>query len=232
MRSVDDRYSDARNKGFCVHCGSRKNQTRDHVPSRIFLDDPLPTDLPVTHACFKCNNGFSRDEEYLACLLKCVSSGHVDPSKLERAKIARILGSRPKLMAMLMKAKLESGGEVTWRFDASRVENVVLKLARGHAAYELNEPKLAKPDALWFKPLIVMGDREREEFEIEEVGPSVWPEIGSRAMNRLLIVGDKVFEEGWLLVQQGRYRYRTSQDSGLRVRMVLREYLACEVIWE
>ena len=61
---------DQRNQGFCVHCGGPE-ETRDHTPSKAFLDRPLPENLPVAPACFACNNGFAADEEYVACLLEC-----------------------------------------------------------------------------------------------------------------------------------------------------------------
>jgi hypothetical protein len=51
-------------------------------------------------------------------------------------------------------------------------------------------------------------------------------------MSRLLVAGDVAFEEGWLLVQEERYRYRILQDDGFRVKLVIREYLAAEICWE
>jgi hypothetical protein len=35
---------------------------------------------------------------------------------------------------------------------------------------------------------------------------------------------------GWVVVQEGRYRFLTSTGAVI-VRMVLSEYLACEVVW-
>lgn len=35
----------------------------------------------------------------------------------------------------------------------------------------------------------------------------------------------------WIVVQPGRYRYVAFVDDTVVVRMVLSEYLACEVIW-
>jgi hypothetical protein len=37
--------------------------------------------------------------------------------------------------------------------------------------------------------------------------------------------------DDWIVVQEGRYRYRVSQNDGNIVQMVLSEYLACHVIW-
>ena len=62
-------YGDDRNKGFCVHCGG-PSETVDHVPSKVLLDEPYPENLMAASACRKCNNDFSIDEEYLACLLE------------------------------------------------------------------------------------------------------------------------------------------------------------------
>ncbi|NMM43602.1 hypothetical protein HH303_03875 [Rhodospirillaceae bacterium KN72] len=76
-------WGDNRNKGTCVHCGA-PNETRDHAPSIIFLDDPLPSDLPVSPSCARCNQGFSDDELYLAALLESVISGTADPEKIGR----------------------------------------------------------------------------------------------------------------------------------------------------
>jgi hypothetical protein len=50
-------------------------------------------------------------------------------------------------------------------------------------------------------------------------------------MQRMLIAGSDVFN-GWIVVQPGRYRYLAYVDSAVTVRMVLSEYLACEVVWE
>jgi hypothetical protein len=67
----------------CAYCGSAAD-SRDHVPSKILLDDPLPAYLPVVKACSHCNGSFSLDEEYLACFLECVMAGSVNPDLLSR----------------------------------------------------------------------------------------------------------------------------------------------------
>ena len=108
-----------------------------------------------------------------------------------------------------------------------------MKLARGHAAYEVNEPKTGRPQYVRFIPLPTMSQAEREEFEgFGSAVTAPCPEVGSRALQRLLIAGADVYEEGWVVVQEGNYRFRTSQEEGLIVQMVLREYLACQVGWE
>ena len=230
MRKVQN-FGDDRNKGWCVHCGG-PNETRDHAPSIVFLDDPLPSDLPASPSCASCNQGFSNDEAYLACLLECVIAGATDPARIEREKIAALLRRRPTLAAELTAARREEDNKIIFAVDQPRVRNVVQKLARCHAAFELNEPRTEEPDTLWFAPLSLLDNAALQNFEDDGSNINIWPEVGSRAMMRMLAVGSEAFGAGWLDVQPGRYRYRTSQGDGLRVRIVIREYLACEVAWE
>ena len=112
------------------------------------------------------------------------------------------------------------------------MQNVVLKLARGHAAYEYSEPQLEEPESVSFAPIAAMSEEQLRAFETLPAG-SLLPEIGSRAFLRAAIVGNEVFtqEGGWQVVQKGRYRYAVSHSDGIIVRMLLSEYLACEVVW-
>jgi hypothetical protein len=183
-------------------------------------------------ACRQCNNDFSIDEEYLACLLECVIAGSTAPEKLHRAKIARILRGNSSLLARLQRARTDGTAGPVWTPENDRVNRVVLKLARCHAAFELNEPQLDEPSHLGIKPLPLMTDDERTAFERDDEGFDVWPEVGSRAMQRVIVAGSDTFDEGWLVVQEGRYRFRTSQANGLTVKIVLRAYLGCEVVWD
>jgi hypothetical protein len=88
-------YGDQRNQEWCVHCGD-PGETRDHIPSRILLDEPYPENLPVVAACRSCNAGFSLDEEYFACLVECVLAGGVEPERQLRPKIRRFLQAKPQ----------------------------------------------------------------------------------------------------------------------------------------
>lgn len=115
------------------------------------------------------------------------------------------------------------------------MRRVLLKLARRHASYEFNLPQLSEPDFFNFRPLLTLNTEERSRFEESDDGAEEilagWPEVGSRAMQRLLVVGPQVFQEKWIEVQQGNYRFRVTEDDGLTVKIVLREYLACQVVW-
>jgi len=129
-------FLDQRLQGTCAYCGAVAEST-DHVPSAVFLDDPLPPNTPVVRACLRCNRSFSLDEEYLACFIACVLCGSTDPSRISRPKIRRALEAHPKLAASVGAcAQVTSEGRLVWTPQSDRVRNVVLKLARGHAAFE------------------------------------------------------------------------------------------------
>ncbi len=90
---------------------------------------------------------------------------------------------------------------------------------------------LAEPEHVWAVPLEAMTTAEREVFEDgESKGALVgWPEVGSRMMTRVVTGQDLC--DGWVVVQDGVYRYCVEQYGAMRVRTVLFEYLATEVSW-
>ena len=223
---------DERLKGFCVYCGSSPS-TRDHVPSRVLLDEPYPPQLPVVSACRQCNQSFSSDEEYLACLIEVVVRGSLEPAALGRPRVRRTLAHSWKLRKRIRESQ-EPTTPPRWLPETDRVSNVVLKLARGHCAHEL-QPQLEDPTHLVFSPLLSLTAQARKDFEQAALSGQIggWPELGSRSFLRALGEPVDSFEEidGWTVVQPGRYRYVVSEDGGVLVRMVLSEYLACEAYW-
>ena len=215
----------------CIHCGACTD-TRDHVPSRVLLDEPYPENLPVLPACAQCNEGFSLDEEYVACLVECARTGSVDA--VQRPKIHRILNDSPALAARIKRARtVAATGEVSFRAENARVRNVAVKLARGHAAYELSEQKLDPPSHVMFVPLHTLSNEACEHFE-NPPQPSAFPEVGTRAMQRMVIsmAGPTVLGPDWINVQKRQYRYLAIAEDAVMVRFVMGEYLAREVIWD
>ncbi len=200
------------------------------MPSRILLDDPFPANLPVVSACSDCNQGFSKDEEYLACLLEVVLTGSSTVEPRMRPKVQRILAARPLLAARIGAAGVANPGGLFWDPEFERVANVIVKLAQGHAAFELSEPQIDAPNRIAVSPLLSMSEEQRTEFENVHMS-CLWPEVGSRAMRRIIEAWPDALER-WIVVQPERYRYLTSYAQGVTVRIVLSEYLACEVRWD
>jgi len=228
MKQIQN-FGDDRNKGWCVYCGGL-NETRDHVPSRVLLDKPYPTDLPVVPACNKCNSSFSKDEEYLACLVECAIAGTILGAK-NRTKIANIFKRSPSLESRIETARYEQDDNSGFIPEKKRMQNIILKLARGHAAFENNEPRLDDPLSISIVPFSQMDVKSRSHFERNMDSISVVPEVGSRAMTRM-VTGHDHDENQWIIVQPGLYRYRIQWSHGFRVQLVIREFLAAEIIWE
>jgi hypothetical protein len=231
-------FSDHRHKGWCVHCGNSilaASKNWDHVPSKVLLDRPLPLHTPQIEVCISCNTGFSLDEEYFAAFLSCVLSGSSTPDAQADPRMQRALARNPSLVARLEASKQVSTDrfdkeQIVWCPETERINNVVVKNARGHAFFEFGEPMLEKPGRVWAMPLASLSDLQRAEFENLDASFAMWPEVGSRMMTRVLTGQDLM--NGWINVQTDVYRYSVIQEGGLLVRTVIRNYLATEVIWE
>lgn len=222
-------FGDQRTLAFCAFCGG-KTGTRDHCPSRVFLDQPFPKNLPVVPACVECNNSFSVDEEYLACLISCVLAGSTDPDKVSRKKIAKILKRKPALRIRIQASISVVGDNTIFMPENNRVKTVLTKLAQGHALFELHESTVQEPAEISIFPLTMLDDRQLLEFEESSALVGVWPEVGSRAMQRML-TGQDIDQNGWIVVQSGLYRYLASASGNIEVRIVINEYIGCKVQW-
>lgn len=235
-------HADNRLVNGCIYCGGLE-ETRDHVPSRVLLDSPPPENLPVVWACASCNQGFSLDEAYLACLIESVIAGSTDPDHISRKGVASILRRTPALRARIEAAKTVLNGRIQFDVEADRIRNVILKLARGHAAFELSQVLREEPASLWWYPLPIMTTAERDSFDASHVVEQ-FGEIGSRGLQRMLVIQASLASENgdegtvnfvvndWVDVQDGCYRYLAIDDAGtIKIKIVIAEYLACEVIW-
>ena len=240
MRQLID-LSDDRLEGLCVYCGGGlggDNDSSDHVPTRSLLNEPYPEFLPTLHVHTECNVQFALDEEYLAAFLASVLSGSTEPDEERFQAAARTLRHSPRLRQRIDRARRVQGTlfgdpEILWIPEMERVNRVIVKNARGHAYYELGEPLFGGPSSLGVCPLSRLSPSQREGFESGTNGSPLagWPEVGSRLMQRVAF-GD-LQPGGWIEVQPCVYRYTLTQESGgILVRMVLREYLAAEVLWD
>jgi hypothetical protein len=238
MQEIKD-LSDERHKGWCIHCGSwlaDKEVSRDHVPTKAFLREPYPSNLPVVSVCVDCNRGFSKDEEYFIAFLGSVMAGSTDPKSQGIPAARRILGRDSVLRARIERSKRTDeapGGETRfiWQPQNDRIDRVIIKNARGHAFFEYGEPLFEAPAYCRCRPLETLTSAEREEFENVRFGDLAgWPEVGSRMMTRVITGQD--LAGPWIVVQDGVYRYAVPQSpDGLLVRIVIAEYLGAEVCW-
>ena len=230
-------YSDDRNKVWCIHCGATlasSGSTRDHTPSKTLLDRPFPENLAVTDICGPCNNGFSRDEEYLAAFVSAVLSGSAIPENQLVPAMRKTLNHAPALRSLVEASREEQftlwgGSDVKWHPDFIRIHNVVIKNARSHLFFENGEPMLGEPNHVSCNPIESLSNEERANFFDGPSGIAPWCEVGSRWNFRL--VEDENFDsQGFLVVQPGVYRFRV-EAGGAGLKSVIREYLATSVYW-
>jgi len=235
-------YADERLVYGCIYCGGPE-ETREHAPSKVFLDAPYPENLAIVGACRACNNGFSLDEEYVACLLECVLAGSTEPAALRRKRIAKILSQSPQLKARIEAARTVVNGHPYFSVEFDRVKNVLRKLARGHAVFELSRVFRDEPDYFQVFEIDGLSPEQRDAFDAPHM-VRLWGEIGSRGHQRLQYLELHLeHEDGqqarkllplcdWVYVQEGRYRFLAVDDvDGVSIRIVIGEYLACEVVW-
>lgn len=235
-------YADNRLIVGCIYCGGPE-ETRDHVPSRVFLDSPFPENLPVLPACSACNGGVSLDEEYLACLIEAAVAGSTDPVHIRRPRVADTMRRNAALRSRIEAAKRVVDGRLAFAPETARIQNVMLKLARGHAAYELSAIRRERPTSLNCWPIDIMAPEARNSWEASHV-QQMFGEVGSRGLQRQLVTeltmqsqtGETkklgLLINDWIDVQNGRYRYLAIDDGAeVRIKIVIGDYLACEVAW-
>jgi len=223
-------FSDSRLDTQCAYCGKLPD-TRDHVPSKILLEKPFPENIPVVPSCLECNSGFSLDEEYFACMIECLISGTTDLDKLSRESIIKILKRKKKLKARLDNSFINENGETYFKIEPERIENVILKLAYGHVKYENSDRKYEKPKHLGFVPIETLTEEELNSFFVTTELQKT-PEIGSRAMQNMYITPEEIPIDNWIVVQNGIYQYSVTPTIGsVKVRILIWNYLACEIVW-
>lgn len=220
----------------CIYCGSRAD-TREHTPSKAFLTEPFPDNLPTVPACFKCNNGFSFDEDYVACYLDVLKSTVYSGYSI-KGKVDERLQKQPTLNALIKKQIELKNGKVKFHYDESRFINVLIKLARSHAGYEFDYVNFDYDPDIWYDFRFRMSEEQIKEFNSIAVIDKM-PDLGARVYNRLCIVDDP--ETGKILqtflepvyVQEGEYRYNVYFDNeDICVKIVIGEILYCVVRFE
>ena len=217
------------------HATGHDPTNRDHVPSKSLLIKPYPSDLAVTEICEPCNTSFSADEEYFGAFLSAVLSGSVEPAEQKLDIGRRIFERNSALKCAVLASRqveiLDGNEKIFWRPDFKRIENVLVKNARGHVYFENGEPPIDAPSLVKFQPLEQFSDADKLEFFGVPGGLARWPEVGSRWMQRLVEDGD-FDQDGFLVVQPGIYRFRLELRGGIAIHSIIHEYLAAIVSWE
>ncbi|MDI1256936.1 MAG: hypothetical protein PSV16_12640 [Flavobacterium sp.] len=149
---------------------------------------------------------------------------------LEREKIKNILSKKEVLRKRLHDSFSTVDGKIYFKFEQSRFENVITKLAKGHAKFENSEVKVDAPDSITITTMPVMTRRQLDNF-INNHELHIAPEVGSRALSNLYLYDSNV-RSHWQYVQDGVYQYcvlPTLVD--VTVKIIIWNYLVAEVIW-
>jgi len=224
--------NDERYDNICCYCQTSilHNSTRDHIPSKILLDEPFPDNLPVVFCCESCNQGFSTDEEYFACLLEYIACEVKDSNLIEREKISRILLKKPHLRKRIEQNITQENNILTIKFEKESINNVLKKLFYGHLSFELSNPYIEKPSYIGFELIDNLTNSEFDTFfASEEI--EIAPEIGTRASLNYFLINNSP-TSNWKIVQENNYQYKVDICSEeIVVKIFMRNKLCLTAIW-
>lgn len=218
----------------CVYCGKPAN-TREHIPSKAFLSKPYPEDLATIPACFDCNNGFSEDEKYVSCFLDVLKEA-VYQGYTRRLETAQRLEMDEKLKSILDAQIKKCDERLTYTLDENRLCRILVKLAKGHAGFEMDHISFEDTDIkVWYNFIFNMPESAVDDFE-EIPQTEIAPEVGSRGCITPFVVQNIETGEAfgfmlWNDVQENQYRYQVSYNEagGICVKIVIYEMLYCRV---
>lgn len=118
---------------WCVYCGSRLADSRDHVPPKVLLEKPLPNNLRTVPSCRLCNEGWSLDEEYTVVALAQVGiAPHLTAKVLSGGSVDRALSTSPALDDRIIGSlSVADDGRVWFAPEKHRIARVAGKIAFG-----------------------------------------------------------------------------------------------------
>jgi len=221
---------------ICIYCHTNIANSREHLPSRIFLDTPYPEEYSIVPACKKCNSGFSTDEVYVSCFidkLRNAISKNINP--LREKTVSSI--NHDKELARALNEQIRTDGEKIFvKYEPEPFSKILTKLAKGHLCQM--QDKVFESDCLFncnFKFSPDLSEVERYHFEELPLAGMI-NECGSDFTHGLIIVEgiglpSQAFVP-WNEIQEGNYRYLTYFDhDNYIVRIVICETLFAEVLF-
>ena len=128
----------------CIYCGSKGSMTTDHIPPKNLFPEPRPSNMLTVPSCKKCNESFSKDDEYFRTVLVSCASVSLDPNaQAVNKKLIRSM-IRPKAVAMassirnslhvvdvISKGGIYLGISPAMEVSPDRINRVTNRIARG-----------------------------------------------------------------------------------------------------
>lgn len=223
----------------CIFCGDVA-ETREHAPSKVFISPPLPSDLPTIPSCQKCNNKFSSDELYSAMLIKLLRNKYDGYSltPLDQERLSKKEGREAAQFIIENEDALEY-------IDNKRLENVLIKLARSHAVYELydcfeyEDKSRFKIDLFYdFKPFIEQ-DVKNDIASIVRADNLLLPEMGAKFYERLCCIHLQGVNGpsqmvipflAWNDIKEDEYSYTAYIDNlNIVVKIIIQNFLFAKI---
>ncbi|MHC4535752.1 MAG: HNH endonuclease [Planctomycetota bacterium] len=127
-----------------IYCGSGKDMTVDHIPPKALFPEPRPSNMLTVPCCKKCNESFSKDDEYFRTVLVSDAAVFSNPNvQAVNEKLLRSM-SRPEASAMasairkslhvvdvISRGGIYLGRSPAMKINASRIKRVANRIARG-----------------------------------------------------------------------------------------------------
>jgi hypothetical protein len=207
-------------ESYCIYCHCESASTRDHIPPRVFLDEPYPSYLDVVPACDLCNKSFSSDELYVSCYLDLFRNFLSDNNIKLRSKTIKALKYDESLLKKLNEQIYVKSDQVM-SFNSSSFNRILEKLSLGHICRMHDRVIYDKKSIIIEYKFLNQMTREDlsvfdETFSVEIAG-----EIGSDYVERLYVrtsinnsnsSSDIIAD--WSYIQNGNYRYLAFIDNG------------------
>lgn len=220
-----EKKSKAKEPFQCIYCGNFAD-SREHLPSKVFLDEPYPLNLTILPSCVRCNTAYSLDEEFVACFIEVMRS-EILGIPIQRGKILKIFEHTPALYNHI-KDIVFSDGEIRKNLGEeyiSRFTKVVSKLVCGHLMYEMSE-FVNDMKEVKFKWINQLSSQQLNGF-FSPVPCDKSPEIGSRGFENIFISGQgEILDYSWETVQENNYRFLVSPNI---TRIVIRDVFLVEM---
>lgn len=126
--------------GVCVYCGKKTTITRDHIPPKNLFSKPRPSNLISVPSCFRCNTGFSLDDEYFRLVIAirddiANNTQNILPKvlrSLEKTEKIGFLNSFLNSIQVVENLKTELNNlDYEYKVDLSRLNNVAARIIKG-----------------------------------------------------------------------------------------------------
>lgn len=226
----------------CIYCG-KESRTREHVPSKTFLIEPFPENLPTLPACLTCNNSFSNDEFAVSLLVQSLKKDYYKEEYTLSSKVnSQLINERNnKLVSNINETIMEKD----FKLFQNAIVKILTKLAIGHSVWELSEGYFDSYEEafeldnirLSYNLYSFMSDIEVKQFlSYFDITEEYLPELGSRIYSKILIsesngIAPQRILVDWVTVQPAEYIYTCYQfEEHIIVKMVISSFLFAEVI--